>query len=412
MVGVPKSTGCAVCRKRKIKCDETWPICIHCQKNGKRCPGPPSRHTFKDLGPRLSSDDATSIFSSNSTHNIIDPKPYLYAVQILQVSLEDHQQVHSPNTLCAAVLLGVVEAMAGPRAGTRYLTHIRGTMSCVYDRRHCFLAAPEWDDIAFNRADSFSCEGARQELMRLSATLPGFLCDMQDQNEHKMGRTSFNTDIDSVSEPTPLYACAKYDTYSNEPVFIPRMDNTDFVNGVRGSKKLRKALLDKLCRFKQALEDISASVEARTCDGLYKIGTSALTDFSGAPATLDIHHNHAVATFTLAGALLLASNRILMELLPSSEPLYYALEAKSRMKAYEICNTLRAAHDNRTLDSFSMSLSFIMAYEYCTPTMQEWMLEKMNASLMATLWSDKLMHIMHEKFYLGAAYAQVATLYK
>jgi hypothetical protein len=89
MVGVPKSTGCLICRKRKISksaCstmattsnekqsavwpvpqnisilvlansdflqDETWPTCLNCQKNGKCCPGPPARHTFKDLGPSL-----------------------------------------------------------------------------------------------------------------------------------------------------------------------------------------------------------------------------------------------------------------------------------------------------------------------------------------------------------------------
>lgn len=38
------------------QCDETWPTCINCQKNGKCCPGPPARHTFKDLGPRLNNN--------------------------------------------------------------------------------------------------------------------------------------------------------------------------------------------------------------------------------------------------------------------------------------------------------------------------------------------------------------------
>ena len=34
--------------------DETWPTCLNCQKNGKCCPGPPSRHTFKDSKPARS----------------------------------------------------------------------------------------------------------------------------------------------------------------------------------------------------------------------------------------------------------------------------------------------------------------------------------------------------------------------
>ncbi|KAF3089099.1 hypothetical protein TWF569_009101 [Orbilia oligospora] len=40
MVGVAgRSKGCKTCRDRKIKCDETRPGCIRCQKIGKDCPG-------------------------------------------------------------------------------------------------------------------------------------------------------------------------------------------------------------------------------------------------------------------------------------------------------------------------------------------------------------------------------------
>ncbi|KAK6531705.1 hypothetical protein TWF694_002881 [Orbilia ellipsospora] len=40
MVGVAgRSKGCKTCRDRKIKCDETRPGCIRCQKIGKECPG-------------------------------------------------------------------------------------------------------------------------------------------------------------------------------------------------------------------------------------------------------------------------------------------------------------------------------------------------------------------------------------
>lgn len=38
--------------------DETWPACLNCQKNGKSCPGPPARHTFRDLGPRFNPSSA------------------------------------------------------------------------------------------------------------------------------------------------------------------------------------------------------------------------------------------------------------------------------------------------------------------------------------------------------------------
>jgi hypothetical protein len=35
----PRSTGCFQCRKRKIRCDETWPSCERCAKHGVPCPG-------------------------------------------------------------------------------------------------------------------------------------------------------------------------------------------------------------------------------------------------------------------------------------------------------------------------------------------------------------------------------------
>jgi hypothetical protein len=34
-----RSTGCFQCRKRKVKCDETWPACERCAKHGVPCPG-------------------------------------------------------------------------------------------------------------------------------------------------------------------------------------------------------------------------------------------------------------------------------------------------------------------------------------------------------------------------------------
>jgi hypothetical protein len=39
MVGVPRSTGCQLCRARKVKCDEARPACGNCIKYGAQCPG-------------------------------------------------------------------------------------------------------------------------------------------------------------------------------------------------------------------------------------------------------------------------------------------------------------------------------------------------------------------------------------
>ncbi|KAJ5959668.1 uncharacterized protein N7479_006818 [Penicillium vulpinum] len=53
MVGVPHSTGCALCRERRIKCDEVVPECSQCQKYGRTCPGYRRIFRFQDEGPNL-----------------------------------------------------------------------------------------------------------------------------------------------------------------------------------------------------------------------------------------------------------------------------------------------------------------------------------------------------------------------
>ncbi|KAJ5671712.1 hypothetical protein N7507_000839 [Penicillium longicatenatum] len=53
MVGVPHSTGCALCRERHIKCDEAVPGCTQCQRYGRTCPGYRRTFRFQDEGPSL-----------------------------------------------------------------------------------------------------------------------------------------------------------------------------------------------------------------------------------------------------------------------------------------------------------------------------------------------------------------------
>ncbi|XEV04850.1 hypothetical protein FSHL1_010137 [Fusarium sambucinum] len=40
------SRGCAICKKRKIKCDQLTPTCTQCEKAGWTCPGPSNPGAF------------------------------------------------------------------------------------------------------------------------------------------------------------------------------------------------------------------------------------------------------------------------------------------------------------------------------------------------------------------------------
>jgi hypothetical protein len=84
----------------------------------------------------------TSLVYKKTANEIVSPELYIRAIKTLQTCLEDPQLGMSANTLCASVLLGLVEvsvrvlvvinrsniqqAFAGPRTGNRYLTHVGG----------------------------------------------------------------------------------------------------------------------------------------------------------------------------------------------------------------------------------------------------------------------------------------------
>ncbi|KAE8392844.1 hypothetical protein BDV23DRAFT_181260 [Aspergillus alliaceus] len=53
MVGVPHSTGCALCRERRIKCDQAKPQCSQCLKFRRPCPGYRRTYRFQDERPAL-----------------------------------------------------------------------------------------------------------------------------------------------------------------------------------------------------------------------------------------------------------------------------------------------------------------------------------------------------------------------
>lgn len=73
MVGVPRSTGCQLCRKRRVKCDEARPACGNCMKYGVGCPGyergmkfVTEKHKVRSKGS-ASSRSATSVSSVSSS---------------------------------------------------------------------------------------------------------------------------------------------------------------------------------------------------------------------------------------------------------------------------------------------------------------------------------------------------------
>ncbi|KAG7419739.1 Uncharacterized protein Forpe1208_v003044 [Fusarium oxysporum f. sp. rapae] len=74
MVGVPRSTGCRLCRTRKVKCDTLKPSCGNCIKYGAECPGysrglkfVDEKHQIRQRGRRQGKGEEVSTSSSSST---------------------------------------------------------------------------------------------------------------------------------------------------------------------------------------------------------------------------------------------------------------------------------------------------------------------------------------------------------
>lgn len=77
MVGVPKSTGCQLCRKRRVKCDEVKPGCGNCARYGTDCPGyeralkfVSGKHVVRPKGSAKSASTSSSQGSSPAAGSV------------------------------------------------------------------------------------------------------------------------------------------------------------------------------------------------------------------------------------------------------------------------------------------------------------------------------------------------------
>lgn len=91
MVGVPRSTGCSLCRKRRVKCDEERPACGNCRKYGAGCPGydrglkfVSGKHQIRQRGRRPLRDDGAPSSSSRSQSSGDELAPALMVTELSQ----------------------------------------------------------------------------------------------------------------------------------------------------------------------------------------------------------------------------------------------------------------------------------------------------------------------------------------
>ncbi|KAL7950424.1 hypothetical protein V8C42DRAFT_306463 [Trichoderma barbatum] len=152
MVGVPRSSGCQLCRQRRVKCDEARPECGNCRKYGAQCPGyeraikfVSGKHTIRSKGSRPlrtshhSSAGAATSESSPSTASTVSvgvATPDSTSGSISGESTRDTAAVAmalvaspQPNR---ALLVGTLMDMAQTRLGSKDVT----TFLSFFSRLH------------------------------------------------------------------------------------------------------------------------------------------------------------------------------------------------------------------------------------------------------------------------------------
>ncbi|KAL6707768.1 hypothetical protein ACN47E_003668 [Coniothyrium glycines] len=539
MVGVPKSTGCLLCRKRKIKCDETWPLCLNCRKNSKSCPGPPARHTFRELGPRLNSGNAKPVHSSTKPpkahhnrrltqlrekyaengsvvhkfrisqghdwpgqlihrsntaslrlpslpflrrpspsqhhelacaliaatttgskghrmsvfgpliheipqrigHNpaldaavavlvnvhaslvykknasdFVSPELYLRAIKTLQQCLEDPHQGMSTNTVCASVLLGLVEAFAGPRQGNRYLAHAGGAgrlielqspekyqtaftkeilrfarggiiINSIYERKCCFLASPQWHEIAFDKTGLDHDDRLHTDLMQCMAELPEIFQDVKKLCE----KHTINLSVDDKTDYGPDGPFFDDDTLLESPTpthgaftLLGDSHNTNTPHLPAFSYSTSNAVQRTLTRaqdLKLALRTLGKRLSAKLADGITASEAPAKEQGSPIHTTYQFSNWRDMTAYNCFWSVLILTNKILLKLLHPCDLMRYGLQIECRGMALEICKTWEGAWASKPIGAFHTGLSFVVAYEFCNPYVQGWIVKSLNSLL-------------------------------
>jgi hypothetical protein len=164
----------------------------------------------------------------------------------------------------------------------------------------------------------------------------------------------------------------------------------------------RKALLRRVRDFKDALYHLGIDLNAKLANG----ATAVELPLNGenSPVSTSYHFTswRDMTGYSCFWSLLILTNKVLMRLLPPFDPLIYGLESECRSIAFEICKTWEDAWASKPIGALHTGLSFVVAYEYCNPDVQEWIIDGMNSLLdyqmiNAFRWSGEVIAMMSGK---------------
>lgn len=99
------------------------------------------------------------------------------------------------------------------------------------------------------------------------------------------------------------------------------------------------------------------------------------------PTTYHFTNWRDMTAYNCFWSILILTNKVLLRLLPPFDPTSYELHSECRALALEICKTWENAWASKPIGAFHTGLSFVVAYEFCDPEVQEWIIGRLNSLL-------------------------------
>ena len=289
-------------------------------------------------------------------------------------------------------------------------------MTAIYERKQCFLTLPEWRDIAFDKTELDFDDCLNTDLVRYMAELPSILRDLKDLDNQFAGlpidevlpfdMTGNSTGDEALSDTS---CCPSLDYSPNN------YDNLDFLNDLHpvevtypteapqsSLSPARLALLSRVQSLKDSLYELGIHLNEKLANGSTAVEVPSIEENSPVSTTYHFTSWRDMTGYSCFWSMLILMNKVMMRLLPPFDPIIYSLRAECQSVAHEICKTWEDAWESKPIGALHTGLSFVVAYEFCKPNAQDWILGSMNSLLEyqmvdAFRWSDEVIAMMSGK---------------
>ena len=266
----------------------------------------------------------------------------------------------------------------------------------MYARNPCFLTTPEWRDVVFDRNGLTFDECLHADLLQTFAEIPRLLKELEDSAEsasptnyfEPVQRSTLDFDLDSYElEEAPSDRCPSL-AFSADS-----FDDHEFISDTQSAapsyplssppaySPARLELLAKAQGLRNSFCALGVHMNNKRTDGVTIVELPSRDKSSPFPSMYHFNSWRDNVAYSTFWSLCILTNKIIMQLLPPFDSAVFSLELENRALAVEICKTWEGAWQSKPIGTLHTGLSFVMAYEYCTPDAQEWILQSMNSLL-------------------------------